>query len=111
MTKLYYKDPVDAAYMAREFGVKLNNRGRGAYPIISLNVESGNTGAGTKEKYYIHPDSYGIFEPQSGDVWQYILLSGYCILTGDESIKWARYIGGKIIQRNGKPFFVPEVEL
>lgn len=83
--KYYYTDPLAAAYMAREFGV--------AYVIKDFKWLDNactcyNMRRENADKYYIHPDDYHIFEPQSGDMMAV----------------------DKVIQRNNKPFFWPEVQ-
>ena len=70
--KLYYKDPLAAAYMMREFDVKIHTGG-GDMCVITVDFclnryEQDFTSLGGK--LYIHPSSYHIFEPQQKDfVW------------------------------------------
>jgi len=75
MTK-YYDDPLQAAWMAREFGVAMNPEGDGmdeyagkvySHEIVDL-AQKGRFDV----KYYIHPDSYHIFEPQDWDLGRYV---------------------------------------
>lgn len=75
MVKLYYSDPLAAAYMVREYQVKIIREG--IKSVIDKHGEfySCKSLAGhifnkynTKEKYYIHPDSYHIFKPKAGDL-------------------------------------------
>lgn len=136
--KLYYTDPLIAAYMAREFGVILlvyrytdtdyainlpNGKGfewsndwvKTSELLVTIPIEGGN----------IHPKSHHIFEPKVGD-----LLDGWASRMGHvEEITDEDYVidvhGGswgcpksysghiityEIIQRDNKHFFMPEVE-
>ena len=81
--KLYYTDPLAAAYMAREFGVKFTTtqkqrvkRGVPArYTHIKKKVELSNPwsiacSSYKNKKLFIHPDSYYIFEAQLDDIEQ-----------------------------------------
>ncbi len=122
MKKLYYTDPLAAAYMAREFGVKYENCTFDT-KITSFREISKGLIKGREidwfDRYYIHPDSYHIFEPQGIDLIEVITPEnyphhalqvhlmyyrgrGYRAIQDNESVK--------IIQRNNKPFFWPEEE-
>jgi hypothetical protein len=104
MKKLYYDCPLQAAYMAKEFGV-------------SFTSERG---------YIVAPDSHHIFEPQEGDKdengFEYALsqmTSGFCngtwgrevIASNQRYFEYLRPFIGKrdIASRGGKPFFMPLV--
>ena len=120
--KKYYDDPLIAAYMCREFGVKvclLNTESPD--PLFSLSdlayaIKVQSMGVVIKENYYIHPDSLHIFEPQVGDL---ITQDGdsFChkvVSVGDNEQPVCFYTGvlyepywSDIIQRNGKHFFMP----
>lgn len=137
--KLYYDDPLAAAYMAREFGVEflqdeLVDEVSCASPKLftsashfddkfhfHINDKKGR-------KYYIHPDSYHIFEPQGNDVGfdtcdneTYLCNVGIemnwpgyenAVLTcNDGGDFWKIHDNFKIIQRNNKPFFMPKEEV
>lgn len=117
MSKLYYTDPLAAAYMAREFGVKLQahynvtqNLGDAlTYDEIVLMLDF--------ERFYIHPDSYHIFEPRAGDVMITEIPGTSSVEVVSSDIRAREFIdhlvekrGAKIIQRQGKPFFWPERE-
>lgn len=75
--KLYFDDPLQAAYMAREFGVRYSFKGE-RYPKLTPDragffndfVDWDNNGDAqfTDMTHHIHPDSYSIFEPKEGDV-------------------------------------------
>lgn len=135
----YYDDALIAAYMAREFGVKvlienplwINDKNQDAY-IWSDNWEyilNGNIRADISE------DSLHIFEPQVGDLG-YIAKAGVFhesnppdrIYKLSETHMWRigkdrmEHLGGrgvqrktfkmvKIIQRNKKAFFMPKEEI
>lgn len=128
--KLYYTDPLAAAYMAREFGVRFFDGTKddelkairydncikwayssGIFPdgerVDSFSFYKG-------ERFYIHPDSLSIFEPKVED----LMTEGKTIVehvykTIDKQVMSRGhlfYSPYKIIQRNNKPFFMPEEE-
>jgi len=81
--KLYYDDPLIAAYMSKEFGVKFANNNTDKPLNMYLHVQHDTMDSYTTtsancmgihadwydgEEIYIHPDSIGIFEPQVGDL-------------------------------------------
>ena len=123
--KMYYKDPLAAAYMAREFGVRVcaSETFWGEYK----NIEDI---ANDTPNFYIHLDSFNILEPQVGDITQatdFVLNPHMCISEVIEDCDDTRLYpydainkhiannlfndgGLRIIQRNNKPFFWPEVE-
>ena len=116
MPKLFYTDPLVAAYMAREFGVKVLVEnpawGVGGHiwsdspndiynGWIEFDGEEGN----------IHPDSHHIFEPQKVDMvlWANGISTSSGAGDGSDSLK--RVLShplSKIILRDGKQFFMPE---
>lgn len=133
--KKYYTDPLAAAYMAREFGVKLVSRhtdeqmeeydvpesGRyfdwwngaivdGWSHDIEMIADAVKYIEAASDKIYLHPGSYNIFEPMVGDMCK-------CIETDVNGEDWD-FVGpyatidpdnfDSIIQRQGKPFFWPE---
>lgn len=136
--KLYYTDPLAAAYMAREFGVEFIPNVRGySHAVIDLTLRGDNNeivawlmvdgeldgwnrriGEALKpgEKIYIHPDSYDIFEPKVGDLYtdSNLLPSGLygSVVTETDYATHAfkEDFDGRIIQRDNKPFFWPEVD-
>jgi len=126
VSKLYYDDALAAAYMAREFGIKSqyydqeaqefkDERIRTIYESIPYN----------NQKFYIHPDSYSVFEPMVGDLISWTI--GHTKYDKEVIVKSVesngrhdldffaslfekpeyKYLGVKIIQRNNKPFFTP----
>lgn len=134
--RYYYSDPLAAAWMSDKFLMRfewdcrtLGKQSQGSayevpfcYDVISVDRMNSRP-----EKYYIHPDSLHLLEPQAGDVatdtsnpalevieidkGQY---GGACQYSGKIELKNAKHrkeIGLlKIIQRNGKAFMWPEVE-
>ena len=139
MPKYYYTDPLKAAWMAREFGVKIyayinviggNNCRIGDVdckihkeidekPIMYLNPNDCFKNPRTLpyagwqqavDKWYIHPDSLHILKPKVGDIAWWNIADGSSALV----IITPLFIkqGGlqEIIQRDNKAFFMPEVE-
>ena len=124
--KLYYKDPLAAAYMAREFGVKIQFATWWTDDFDDI-ISEYNEGEIFPSKLYIHPDSYHIFEPHVGDVASYYFGKQRDIYHGvlikkDDKVFATTFHGHqkeigtfwevsreieKIIQRNNKPFFIP----
>jgi len=121
--KYYYTDPLIAAYMMRAFNVGIgtpnyhNPEKRRKQSYASLCNHAINN---TEDKYYVHPDSYSIFKPIEGDcvyhldfgygsIHEFEVECGEPYTIGMDSE--AHFLtGGAIIQRNGKQFFMPEVE-
>lgn len=98
--KYFYTDPLEAAYMAKHFGVKFHDYDWSFDLIECLE------GITHDRNYVIHPDIYHILEPQVGDL---LLWSGhYHVAYTEDEAKKFKY--GKIIQRNGKAFFWPEMD-
>lgn len=136
--KLYYTDMAAAYIMARDFKVQFTDY-HGVYlfwsqvdNVIECWLDDiqpdgkpiGYVGIG----FYIHPDSLPIFEPQVGDFLIAVEKYPEPFVVVDDStshnytyecrgdiedikkfISSGRY-KYKIIQRNGKHFFMPEVE-
>lgn len=147
MTKLYYIDPLKAAWMATEFGVIYSNINHGLlldklwyWGNIIKSWDGNPLNDGYRRKFEIHPDSHHIFEPKEEDVveidrWYWSRMRGepfepYIIpakiifygkymeisIPGHSFESWKPNEGEKpampyeIIQRDGKAFFMPEVE-
>lgn len=117
----YYTDPLEAAYMAKYHGMEIVYKYIGvkgealkganisvgglSHDLIMSNYKSYQEPDG---KFYIHPDSLKILEPQEGDLVEW--LDSYRNITREEIIVLAFDIEQKkvrIIQRNGRPFFMP----
>lgn len=127
MSRMYYTDPLKAAWMAREFGVKYHDT---LISPVELTVPDlmdeirDNLVDGTAfDNLYIHPDSYSVFEPQEGDVVTVSNLVATIGSISDKTTIWGKMVSGKgvrasfydsaidnTIQRNNKAFFMPEVE-
>jgi hypothetical protein len=111
--RYYYKDPITAAYMAKEFGVKIDNLfffDRGlfgceiAYNGI-INIQAGSNNSHVK--YYVHPESLDTLRPQEEDVCKGNGTEPEHFIYEDMSLpKMVK----EIIWRDGKHFFAPEVE-
>lgn len=132
MIKLFYTDPLIAAYMSREFGVRFaNNNTDGAIKLDDLfvtfssldNHTSGQVSVmglsvdlEVEEEIYIHPEDYNIFEPQQNDVMRTIIPDSTSVENIGSDIRAKEFIhlmktrGAKIIMRNNKHFFMPERE-
>lgn len=137
ITKLYYDDPLQAAYMAREFGVKYQSEYKwqsekwgdkyGDYLEHFIFVLPGGSLTEQVDEYYIHPDSLDIFEPKLHDVveWDGIMFGmviGVNEEEGDIGVQHGCQDDGScdvytlepyeitIIQRDNKPFFTPRRE-
>lgn len=125
MTKLYYDCAIQAAYMAKEFGVRLCNKHGETINLVLVHMDD-------NERINIHPDSLHIFKPQVGDLieldgWAHyaVSLEAYagmgklygkrahfieleCIadFTSPEETDWW-FEEGKILSRNNKSFIWP----
>jgi len=124
-----YTDPLVAAYMAREFGAiytQGNKDVANPWKLDDFTKIINSNDFFKKLYFYIHPDSETIFEPKDGDIiknpakhqygktgWRYTIVSERNLRTNCCSLRWAKILikrGNKIVERNGKPFFMPEVE-
>ncbi len=118
MPKYYYNDPLKAVWMAREFQMKFKtSKDQNMYfdGGSDLRTEK-DCGIYSGEKYYIHPDCHKMLKPQIGDLLKdedgkFHLMEGwhgecfiFVITSRNNSENY------KIIQRNGKAFFTPEIE-
>lgn len=119
MGKYFYNDPIEAGYMAKHYGMRFRIECQPHYivkhPISSNAVHEG--------KWYIDVDSEFLLVPEVGDAIEYIgavLEQRFTAVRENEPRldalhkTFAHYKlakgEGKIIQRNGKPFFWPEQE-
>lgn len=123
MAKYYYTDPVAAAYMMREFGIKLyvwvgeGARAR-AYvcdnptAIITLAEDGTFRLPYAREKAYVCPESEHLFNAQMGDA---VLcyqeddnlgkVHSYEIFCSKEAQKHLHVV--EIVKRQGRAFFMP----
>jgi hypothetical protein len=145
MKKLYYDCPIEAAYMAMNFGVKLycmhTDEQMSEYDLteaqrnfdwfhacfcegseeIEMISDAIKYMENISDKIYIHPDSLSIFEAMEGDLYQIKCSIGD--YKDNPLVEYHIYNAGlfagkvllgfrdfKIIQRDNKPFLMPEVE-
>lgn len=111
MKKLYYTCPIEAAYMAKNFRVKiidLEGFQTELWDILSDSM--GQTSELKDEFYYIHPDSFSIFEPQGGDMAAVHLPNSVLFQVQFLIEDFNKEQVGCIIQRTGKPFIMPQQE-
>lgn len=133
MAKYYYTDPLAAAWMAKHFGMKIywisngyEIQDYGWESIIPMDYDCVD-GRRSEDKYYIHPDSLHLLEPETGDVYEvdqsevrYIDRDGVERIT-KKSSPYADFMrvpsSGRtngvflrIIQRNGIPFHWPKCD-
>lgn len=137
--KYYYTDSLKVAWMSDKFGVRFLY-----YPTLKQASEFGSEEPldllhttlyigwyvemlvdaiqfikeATPDRIYVHPDDYGVFEANDGDMINNAGVLGYVTDQGffiednieepnEEVIYKGNYI---IIQRNETAFFMPEVE-
>lgn len=125
--KYFYTDPLKAAWMCREFNIRCDSCGIHGYRaadiayFFGMNVSYDSAIVEERDRYYIDTEFYGIFKPQVGDDVKVEVLFGKeneKIGTSLTTIRTSLedYLAGltlksiKILQRDGKAFFVPEVE-
>ena len=98
MPRYFYTDPRKAAWMAREYEVKFisscaNDTLDWNNDFCEVSPRGWNC-----SKFYIHPDSLHILERQAGDEMLNIIPT------------FDIYSDSEIVKRDGKAFFMPEVE-
>ena len=100
MTKYYYTDPLKAAYMAREFGVRFWNGEHELHhlPFVDAEAEGRNI---------IHPDSEHIFSPIE---WDCMLSDGGALFRFMSAPDGVKFKECSTIMRDNKHFFTPEAE-
>lgn len=118
-SRYFYTDPLAAAWMAKHFGMDVRidcpdgERFLDAITTHGVNTFGGAIAANNYTRFYIHPDSLLLLEPQVGDALQlndkpYIIsLIGYEI---ERLAHRKRHEKARIILRNGIPFMWPESE-
>jgi hypothetical protein len=115
--RYYYNSPIKALYMMREFGVKYDfENEEGLIQIIKTpKIKRDNF----MRKIYINKESEHIFEPKNYDLAGFTRDDGISTVAQYDEAKKA-FINGnfrilkkynpKIIMRDNKQFFMPEVE-
>jgi len=114
MTKRYYDDALQAAWMAREFGVRITTENGLDVANVAVGMASrlNDSFVYHDPPYHIHPDSLRLFEPIEGDlVTSWSFPDGIRSKSGIQKSLISKGREVKIIQRNGKAFFMPEEEL
>ena len=112
--KLYYTCPIEAAYMAKNFGVKFDFeeswQGVSSPKLLSELIKN----KGAHYKPAVSLESHSIFEPQDGDLSEFAHRKTYPYaivkMNSRHNIEKAQNEVKNIIQRNGKSFIMPEVE-
>lgn len=132
MKRPYYTDPLEVAYMAKHYGMIFSPKlDTGA---IAWDVRYPQRGVYSQEweplppmwgRYYVHPDSECILQPQHGDIMGNVAVHRcfglYLGGTGTVNVEVPMRHNGKsnfampmeacrIVQRAGKPFIWPEME-
>ena len=123
MSRLYYDDPLAAAWMAKHFGVRFPiERGTntpnagGCYSTTTLcthDTWKRTGGQNTPDRYYVHADSLHLLKPQLGDVIYAADDGARCVnrvFTLEMAEEWIGW-GNRIIQRGNKPFHWPLKDL
>jgi hypothetical protein len=127
MTRLFYSDPLAAAYMAKHFGMRfisevIENAEVMPHDVMfhptlsedeSTLVADGElhdavclTCAEPEDKLYLHPGSLPLLEVQLGDMVS-DGINGIAVLL---EVQLEQCRGARIIQRQGTPFMWPEQE-
>lgn len=104
--KYYYTDPLKAAWMAQEHNLIVSIKDNivvSWQAILRLAIK---TAANDYElRYYVSPHCHEMLKPQEDDL---------CCFGGDEFYIFDGYgysnVITEIIKRNGKAFFMPEIE-
>lgn len=117
MKKLYYTCPIKAIYMMKEFGVELEFPDDDGelfdFKHCGINGESVSEFLegveGYPNKIYVAKDSEHIFEPKSHDV-VFSQEQQFSKIHPKLHKDVITYLGGNIVMRNDKHFFMPEVE-
>lgn len=120
MTRLYYTCPIEAAYMIEHFDVNFemlcdndgNFDGVDTKELFDFDLLLACHNYPSKNKIYVEKRSEHKFDQRQGDIIHYCLLGTRETYTvTDTPCQWSKDVTNiKIIMRNDKPFFVPEVE-
>lgn len=127
MIKYFYTDLVKGLYMAKEFKfrylpdkdyITIYSADDGTYGVDNLSYEIESDIYST-QKHYIHQNCYEMLKPQIDDLVEFdgiifgLVLDSDSIETCvqcDDVIYTTNTDGCTIVQRNGKAFFMPEIE-
>lgn len=114
--KLFFTDPLKAAIAARDFGVRIQGCAEGD----TFRCMIGDVINGIRSPYYVHKNSYPIFEPQVGDYGGDGYISSVVIKVTESHVRicvgidsaWVEIPKDKFIieKRNGLYFPWPERE-
>lgn len=131
MPRYYYTCPIKALYMMKEFGVEFEIENEDfededdgfTEPYFDFRlweIESPETintlldileGGG---RIYVQYESRHIFEPKTNDIFSYKMfgmVTTYILPENQDGKEWAKEVSEiKIIMRDDKEFFMPEVE-
>lgn len=109
--RYFYTDPLAAAWMAKQFGMKF---------VLNYDEASTKTGIYCEiysplshddiDKLYIHPDSVKLLEPKENDVVFFNSHNEDFYIKLDNPILTDGVENAKIIQREGKSFMWPDLE-
>jgi hypothetical protein len=129
MMKPYYTDPLAAAWMAKHHGMmflskwkSLNERHEAPDDAADHEEDTAyeadcGWGKAKERKYYIHPESLHLLEPQLTDIVhaEYEPQAADEVCGHRDFVKWSQYFADEwvllqIIQRNGISFMWPEFE-
>lgn len=117
MTCYYYTNPLHAALMAEQYGMKFFKADIFKWREKKMSTRALDE-AINEGRFYIHPDSYPLLEPQVGDI---ILddeseprviaqiRNDKVLWHEDEGWGWCYKSNAEIIQRDGLPFISPIV--
>lgn len=124
MTRYYYDCPIEAAYMAKNFGFDFVTEGYGSklnfQGSSDFRIEDIHNGIYAGDKYYVAHESVALLGAKSGDLAETICqpYGSNCFdMWSEETTRIFGYyeeeVGEKlrrIIQRDGKPFIWPKKE-
>lgn len=115
--KYFYTDPLASAWMQEYYDMLFDV----CPQVMARNFARGETIC-QQSRFYIHPDSLHLLEPQVGDIFINVgsdLLNGVTRWESPQKMdkgcleihnKYSKDTLAKIIQRNGIAFMWPEVE-
>ena len=133
--KWFYSDPLEAAYMGKQYGMEFEFRAEVAaelvhpwekpghkvvfcspdnlYPYASFSIltDHGKAISGLRfqdlrNQFFVHPDSLHLLDVQVGDmVLDSDGINGIAVLL---ELQLEQCRGAVIIQRDGRPFFYPQ---